>query len=188
MAVRDSLNNHPAIITILAVVLLVGALWAILSQTRGSRSGPRDTQAYFYDLGSGKLFLDLSTSFPPIIAPSGSYMDKPGGVRAFIYSCGECDSDYSGMTVEELEEAGAYIAFIEKYTAQVQERLTKMSSQPGMLPMEQLDHLYREGMEIKEPGDDRWIKRFSAKGTQIQRRKHKCPSGEESNPCIPGGR
>lgn len=65
-----------------------------------SSPGPQTTievpdSAYFYDLGTGKLFSGPLNEIGPIEPPSKSSLPsgQPAGVRAMVYSCGSCDGE-----------------------------------------------------------------------------------------------
>ena len=91
MNVREWLTEHATAVAVTAVVVFVLALLAIFIQTT-DRSAPvslGDT-VYFYDLNSGDLFPAARDEIPPIESSSGPHEGKPAGVRAYIFTCGEC--------------------------------------------------------------------------------------------------
>lgn len=59
-------------------------------QLRPAPLGVIQKTDWYYDLQAGKLFVAWLES-PPIEAPSGKLPDgKPAGVRAYVFSCGDC--------------------------------------------------------------------------------------------------
>src|SRR5690606_22803013 len=100
---RDWLNKRSAIVTVLAVVVLIAALGFIIMQARGKPYRPQIVPVYYYDLGSGKLFTAMSDQIPPIQSDSGSGPGgMPQGVRAYVYACGDCPTNAVGMTITDL--------------------------------------------------------------------------------------
>jgi hypothetical protein len=60
-------------------------------------------KAWYYDLNTGKLFVDKSSLVPPIEAPSGPLGDgSPAGVRAHVFTF-----------AAEPNESGRFIGFLE---------------------------------------------------------------------------
>ncbi len=77
-------------LAVAVVLLLVGVGLIVLrgggpSQTSG---GAAPSNLYYYDLQSGELFAGPTDAIGTIEAPSGG-----DGVRAFVYTCGECTQD-----------------------------------------------------------------------------------------------
>jgi hypothetical protein len=196
MNVRDFLNNNSSVVTILAVVVLVFALGAIVMTSKGpsGRRGPVDL--YFYDLNTGKVFIAASDQYPPIEVPSGATaLGNNAGVKAYVFSCGECES-YDGMTSEEIEASGGFIGRLEMYTAEelaVMEQARSGQGGPGaggpagrMPPMMLGPDMMMGGMLTKRPEDDTWVSANTQAGMSMMMDISKrCPSGRPK-PCIPG--
>ena len=82
MGVREALNKSKLTATVVAVVVIVGALIAIILQTRGSFAAPGPGEAY-YTIDDGKtVFTDKSGRIAPF--------DKDGkpAYRAHVFNCG----------------------------------------------------------------------------------------------------
>lgn len=183
MKVRDWMNNNSALVTIAAVVLLVISLGVIIMQTKGPGSvGP--IKLYFYDLNTGKLFVAMSDQVPPIDAPSGPYGERglPGGVRAHIYSCGSC-GNYDGLTAEQVNQTGAYIAYLEMYTPEGKAAMTAPAGDPDAPPM------YVDPMEqtlVKRVEDTNWISMYSEQAYQMTDQAiRNCPDDAPARACRP---
>jgi hypothetical protein len=162
MPARDFLNNNSAVVTILALVVLVGALGAIIWNSGGG-GGQEFMQRYYYDLNTGKLFVDSKSKIAPIDAPSGPYNGKQGGVSAVVFGCGECQSSYDGMTQEEVEEAGAIIGWLEMLTAEAKKEMEQTKSGqrapggPGGQSVRDLRPMtFMEGRLVKYPSEEDW--------------------------------
>ncbi len=89
LRVRESLNDSPktvAIIALVSVLLLVVAFLAIRRPSGDLRYDQSKT-AWFYDMNTGKLFAAGAKEPGPIKAPSGPLPDgSPAGFRAHVYS------------------------------------------------------------------------------------------------------
>jgi hypothetical protein len=97
MNLREWMNNNAAVITIGAVVLVVVAIvvayYSVGGSNTGGIAGGTTKQAWFYDLNTGQKFAAPLNSRAPIEAPSGPHNGKPGGVRAYVFSCTDCDEE-----------------------------------------------------------------------------------------------
>lgn len=88
--VRRWINRqNPRIIIGITVVTVLVLLTIVI----GLLSGPKAPEikeykkAWFYDLNTGKLFVDKSSLIPPIEAPSGPLPDgSPAGVKAHVFT------------------------------------------------------------------------------------------------------
>src|SRR5262245_34979152 len=104
---RDYLNRNSTAGIALAVVVFAVSLAVLIYQVRG-RTGGSPGLVYFYDVNStssvplDRLFSAKSDEVPPIRGPSDSPDSAPGGVRAWVFSCGDC-SDRSSMFIGYLE-------------------------------------------------------------------------------------
>lgn len=91
---RESLNpwsfvrDHPKLVFGLAVILALVVYQFVLSGN--DRRGL--TKAYYFDIGTGEVFVASARFQPPIPAPSGSLLGDgaPAGVRAEMFACGDC--------------------------------------------------------------------------------------------------
>jgi hypothetical protein len=86
---RERLNQNPALVMGATVLALLVTGGIALSFRNGPERGttPGGTQAWFYDLNTGTLFLSHRRDLGPVAAPSGSLPDgQPAGLRAHVYS------------------------------------------------------------------------------------------------------
>ena len=169
MQLREFLNNNSAVVTIIAVVILVISLGIIILNNRGGRTN-RIVDVYFYDLNDGSLFTAPSNSIAPIDAPSGPYNGKPGGMRAYVFACGDCD-----------DESSRFIGWIERYTPEAKQALS------GDSPDYAAYEFYETGQLIKglEEGDP-WVPANGERGYAVMERiSARCPGGGVT-PCYPG--
>lgn len=82
MGVREWLNNNPGAAVGSVTALLLVALVVLFWSWGGSS---QRAAAYYWDLEDGVVFTARPGQEPPIEAPSGG-----PGVRAQLYTCGEC--------------------------------------------------------------------------------------------------
>ena len=202
MSLRDSMNNNSALVTLAAVVLLVVALGWIILKSKGPSGASQFKSQYYYDLNTGTIFAADSSEMPPIETPSGpDKTGNPAGVRARVFACGDCRRSYVGMTEAQMEEAGAFIAFIEKFTPEFKKAVeepkeavaepTEATGVPG-------DPNYRrpggggrmmmeggQGLLIRQVNGEKWLSMRSREAQKITTTfGTKCPDGR-STPCYP---
>lgn len=150
MSLREYLDQHSSTVTILAVVLLVIALGIVVMTSRGLGGGGGEVvEFYYYDLDTGELFASTA-------ADTGTE-----GVRAYVMSCGEC-GDYSGMTAQEVEAAGAKIAYL-------------LRTDPNETPP--------YNVFVKRPEDRDWSQGVSDEANEITAM-IQCPDGSPTM-CLP---
>ena len=187
--IRTWMNNNSAIVTILAVVVLIMSLGIIvISQQRPSFE---PVPVYFYDLNTGQLFPGMSSDVPPIPAPSGGLVlnnqvtERPAGVKAYVYSCTDCE-----------DESSQFIGWLEMYTPDVKAQLENPqdfappadpeSMEAEMAAMEAFDR----GHLIGEPADNvsniKWVPATSEEGFLLtQRVQESCGTDVIAQPCMP---
>lgn len=93
MSLRNLLNRRQAILLPVLLAILFASVGVTVYPYL--RRGPRyegPATAFYYDLGDGQLFEGPIDRPPPIRPPSGATQSNgsPGGVRAYVFSCGEC--------------------------------------------------------------------------------------------------
>ena len=158
MGAREFMNRNSALVTIAAVVVLVVALGLIIMQSRGPRRSASPVDAYYFDMGSGRIFVSASAQIAPIDAPSGPYRESPGGVRVYIFACAGC-GDYEGMSVGQVRERGGHVAWLEMYDPAVKEQFTR-GRQPGPMMM--------TGRLVKTVDAEHWVRSSSPEGMHLQ--------------------
>lgn len=112
MSLREKLNNNPAVVTIMAVVLLAIAI-CILGYVlfiKGGRGGTGTEQVIYYDIKSNTIKLIDRPGTDPY--PDSPMTDAPDAYHATIFSCGECGEITDGMTADQLKQAGMFVGYI----------------------------------------------------------------------------
>lgn len=139
MNVREWLNNNANVATTGAVVVLVLALAVLYFQARpaGDLGG---RPVYYLDLETREFFTDRLDAIPPITAPSGGR-----GVRAHLYSCGEC-------------EPGEWFGYLETYT----EEARRIYEEEGILSEAEEDYL------VGDLEGNEWAPYFSRRGETLR--------------------
>jgi hypothetical protein len=156
------------------------------------------TEVYYYDIITGKLFPAPVKEFPPIATPDKSELANgmPAGVKANVFSCGQCTVDQQ------------YIGYLETYlpsARQAMVRMTKemekMAAQPapapggagiqedaamaGPSPQEMM--MISEGHLVASQEDvNKWYKQESPEGAAlVNAAMKKCPDNKYPRQCFP---
>ena len=168
MKSRNWINNNSAMVTIVAVVVLILSLGFIIISSRPTSYTPRVYDVYYYDLEKKELFVDKSNKYAPIETPSG----KQTGARAYVYTCGEC-SDKNSL----------FIGYLEVYTKEAKAYLENPTPNPdGAIP-----DFYEEGRRIRAESDTaRWYNANSSEAFQVAEAVHVRCNGQPAKPCNPG--
>ena len=191
MSLRNWMNENPAAMTGVAVVLVAICGLFILRQLGGGGGGGPAIPVYFYDLNTGKVFLAENTSDAPIDAPSGpTESGNAAGVEAHIYSCSTCPSNMEDKTAEEVEAAGAFIFKIQMYSPEIKKRLEagrkikRGSNTPQNIKYGVMEG--RPGLFLKTVKGKEWVDHTTAKGQKINEKlPKKCPGQPIPNRCNP---
>lgn len=178
---RDWLQKNPAASGGGAVALLVIALGLLFWQSGGAATGGGNV--YFYDAQADALFTAGADAIPPIDTPGGG----SGGVIAHVYACGECPGDIEGMTLAELEQAGAFVNHFQRYDDDAKRILDRgADGLPAEKAEERLDWAQIEGVLIQAPGDEAWHRGESLPAVEIEdARFDACPGAEPPQRCRP---
>ncbi len=136
--------------------------------------------AWFYDLNTGELFTASADAIPPIDAPSGPLRvgGGPAGVRAYVFTCGECD------------DASRFVGYIETYSPaasrQMRAARQRANSERRSIDFLLLDREARKGRLVKRVNDTQWVPAYGELGarivTSVVRR---CAQGQQVKPCLP---
>lgn len=185
---RDFMNNNSALVTIVAVVVLVISLGVIIMNTRGP-GAVRAIDLYFFDLSTGQLFVASSDQIPPIDSPGGPLNTpqgaKPAGVRAHVFACGECP-DLKGMNTEQVKAAGAYIAYLEMFTEQGKAAMTAPAPADGQGPPPEMMMDPMQSTLVKRVEDPQWMPMYSEPGYRLtESAVQQCPDGTPPIACRP---
>jgi hypothetical protein len=177
---RQWIQENSAIVTLVTVLILalaVGLIW----WGRKEPTGNEVRSVYFYDLTSKELFSAPSTSLPPIPVPSDAAgTTTPKGVRAYVFSCGDCGN-----------AADRVVGWLEMYTPAAQERLAPMFGPKrgkwGPASPEEVPNLLNPGDHLVATSAGKaWVDANSSEVMRIRNDAQKpCPSGERPHECTP---
>ncbi|MFG0249180.1 MAG: hypothetical protein ACF8OB_09865 [Phycisphaeraceae bacterium JB051] len=169
MNLREWMNQNSAVVTIIAVVLLLVSLGVIIMTLTPQRAA-RVVDVYFMDTSDGALFIDKSDQLPPIVAPSGK-----DGVRAFVFSCGDCG-----------DESSRFIGWLETYTPEAKKAIETPAEGPegGMDNYEVVEN----GHLVAAPNSNgQWVMANSEPGFKIMDNvQTNCGGDVAPKPCFPG--
>ncbi|QQE12287.1 hypothetical protein JD969_02090 [Planctomycetota bacterium] len=179
MSLREKIEQNPTAAAIGAVVVLVIAI-AVIALQSGLLGGSRGTgvrEAYFLDTGTKQIFRGGISEQAPIKAPSGKE-----GVRAFIYTCGECADDYAGLDEAGVQGADAFIGYTQRLDPKAKKMLEKAKAAGQDLMMVEMQ-LSQNGYQYSDAKATKWVSQNSRAGMGVvQSVQSKCPDGAKM--CI----
>jgi hypothetical protein len=175
--IRDLVNNNSAAVTIGAVVILIFALYYIISSGDGTSNsgaqGPIDV--YYFDDKTGELFTDKSDKIAPFPSPAGGK-----AYRAYVFNCTACDGETD------------FIGYLEGFTDDHKELVRKMKesvengTDMGPDAAIFMEEGYGKGRLISLDGKD-WFPADSEEAMKITRAlSTKCADKGRLKPCYPG--
>jgi hypothetical protein len=155
MAIRETLNRHPALTLLVASIVLVGCIGMIMWQLSGE--GPISAPDYYYEVSSGQIVAVSTDS-------KSKEADGQSRFKARIFACGQCRESYAGMSPQQIAEADAIVAYVERGP----------------------DDGGPAGYEVAHPAELDWVPAESNQGQAIMDRRPDCPSGQASyTVCFP---
>ena len=174
MSVREWLNQNPAVTTIITIMVLGTALVALALALRDRAVYPV-VGRYYYDLNTGVLKADHVVG----LAGMTSRSEEQGVVAAYVFSCGLC-GDYTGMTAEQVEQAGGFIGYLESWSVQARAVLRRgASSREDELTV-------KNGRMIRQINDEQWHPADEYEHVLRQALNRRCASEASPTRCQPG--
>lgn len=177
MGIREKINKDPKIgaVVVAAVLGLAVVLYFVMSSS-DDKPRPMQTQSYYYDVDSKKLFAAPSNQNAPIKAPSGGE-----GVIAWVYSCdGDC-SDPAKLKV------GSLVKFTDEAKAAMDRANEEFKKNSDWKMPEEDRRLSVDGKVISAPDPIEWIPIKTKEGTDIRQLAPMkvCPNGPKVKGCDP---
>jgi len=165
----ELLDRHPKTTATVALLGLLAAIGFLVFQQVTKNQRPKG-DLWFYNLKTDKLFPVSDMTLPPIDTESGPQT----GVRAYVYSCGECT---------ESEQFIAYLESMMPATKQAVEQQIKRTGAPTGIgaALEKNEG----GLLVRAVEGTQWVPQLSPLGQQIMevgRLQGGCP---HPRPCIP---
>jgi hypothetical protein len=159
VGIRETLNKNPSITTGVTIGIIVVALVAIIWQAMGNRPDMTPPRT-FYTTDDGKTwFDDEANKIPPFEAKGGQ------AVRCYVFRCGETGTKFCGS--------------LERYKPEAAQKMADLIKNKSEDPMA-MEQLQMTGMEIKKPGDAKWVNRNTPQAEKIMS-DIKCPDGTQNN-------
>jgi hypothetical protein len=181
--IRQWLLMNSALLTVVAILITVLSMASLLWNSRGAGSS-QALRSYYYDLGSEKpegldrLFPGERSAIAPIASPSGKQGENGElmGVRAMVYSCGEC-TDRSSL----------FIGYLETLTPPARLAMEKLREAAGGPPNLQMMATAESGTLVRSlEGKDQWYPRRSPEGmTIVNAARSHCGEDNPPQPCYP---
>ena len=162
--IRLWLNKHTVTVTICANIALLCALTTIVLHVR-PRAVPPGPMAYYFNLSDDTLFAARTNEFPPIHTPETRGYGKRNGVRAFVFSCGDCSKT----------DKQRYIGFLQAFTEDAKSQLQNAGgfkagspNSPGPMVPDVMYMMSTDGHLVATPDKrDKWVNANSEEGRAI---------------------
>jgi len=178
---RALLDRRSAIGALIGALLIGGAVYYIASFFRPVPVYV--TYDYFYDLGSGEVFVADSTLVAPFPAPSGKSgpRGEPLGVEAAVFSCGDCSDPQK-----------RYLGYLQQYLPEAQKKILEARKSRSTNPEGPIDRATMEGdlrateVVVRSPDVDEWF-RLGTEGSDIimSEARSKCHGPTFPVQCFP---
>jgi len=168
-SLRQWAERHPTPVMAAAVVILASMGIGVAS-VRGAAPGQGADVAWYYDLGTDRLF-DATYQPAPIRAPSDGDGPKRSGVIARVFSCGQCSADEW------------FVSYLEKYVDEALYAVTALEQGDDLENEARLERVATMGHVVRVPHHDAWLRYDSPMGMQVRRRaSQRC--GGDARPCF----
>ena len=149
--IRGRINEHPGLAVGLAggSVVVVALVLFLALRPASPPAFPQGKTAWFYDINTGRLFVDSPKKTGPIAAPSGpTPKGEPAGFRAHVYSY-----------VLDPNESEVFTGFLERPDPDAQ-------SKPAAADMKDFPR-WAQGRLIRRVKDKEWVPAASPEGQAI---------------------
>lgn len=157
MSVRQWLNDNPQVTVAVTLVVVVGALMVMAIQFRGAGTSAA-REVYFWDVQADEAYVAPEDAVPPIEAPSGGE-----GVRAHLYTCGECVAEQ-------------WFGYLETYTPEARRQYETAGEVPT-----------GDQQRVRALDGERWVDFTSTEGQRILDRIYAVYEDETAAPCNEPG-
>jgi hypothetical protein len=162
MGIRETLNRRPGV-AVAAATVAIGFAAMFLFWT--SREPPVRLQQAFYTDDDGKSWFtdDVDKIYP---------FERNGKLahRAYVY---QCDGEKP------------FVGYLARYNESTRKTLAELSAAAADADTAaQIAELRGSGIELKKPGDSKWVPQSSSDGEALQRHPQ-CPSGGAARGLAP---
>ena len=160
---RELINRHRALTLGAMVVVVALALGLSLRRSFGPGRGTRITQAFYSDDDGKNYFVDELGKSSPF-----DHGGKPA-YRAYVYRCTGWSAPFVGYLARQAPD---------------EKSQGPMESTADAVKAGAAKGRSTGGMQVKKPGDPRWVALDSVEGTGIS--DVACPNGERPLAIVPG--
>ncbi|MEM9419189.1 MAG: hypothetical protein AAGA25_09100 [Planctomycetota bacterium] len=159
MQIKQLINDNPAVIVVVSIVLL---LLAGLRFTMALGGSTLSEDKWMFDLNAGALVLASRGTVAPVEIDTGVFQYPgmgPAGsvVDVALYSCEGSVKLAPGMTVSELDAKGVRVGFLSRYPDEV---LSVLMSEQG-------NAMTEAPVLISDVSGQKWVGQESRPGAEI---------------------
>lgn len=175
-------KNPLAVVIGCLVALLISAFVIYRSVNPAASSATNWSKVWCYDLSKGAIIVGTEKTVPPFSITGAAAADgSPAGVRAEVFSCGDC-----------ADESQRFVGWLWKFTPEVAKTLQEIvdSKPKGFVDDNPYDSAVAQGdpnvMLIASPdrlGD--WYPAHSEEAGQIKENLMSRCMGQPAKPCSP---
>jgi hypothetical protein len=157
VGIRQKINQAPKAGIVVIIVLVVGVYGVVAWELRHPALGSHASIKSYYTIDDGQTyFADDGALMPPFDH------DGSPAVRCYVYR----------------SKGTLFVGFLEKYADDLLQTANAPfdPSKRGLVGRTD----FKDGTLVKRPGDKEWVKKYSARGEQIQL--VKSPDGSDAQP------
>lgn len=169
---RGRIKSHSAVVSLVALAVLVGSVVFSLTLTtpRRARPLPRPSSFetapyhYFIDLGTNERFVASRHDAPPLGVDSQEILSdgRPAGPRARVFACGNCDAPDR-----------QFVGYLEIYTSAAQaflQQIVQEANEAEATPRDLTDEekkAVKEGLLVSDTEGNHWYPHQSPQGRKL---------------------
>lgn len=164
---RQNIQSNPIPIAIAAAAVLLVVIALVVRSRVSKPTVPGLTGHWYYDIQSKQLFVEPERDLPLAVPPSNAMLVGvvPGGLRAHVFSCGDCNN-----------ESERQILYVESY-APVRD------AQELGVPSDGTPNAVFIIAKFEPPF--RWVRSDSLDGLAIRNSAEKLCGGKPATECLP---
>lgn len=153
MTLRERINRSPVFSIVVVSILILVMIVIVARQRRANSGGVRVSKLYYSNDDGQTYFADSSDLVPPF--------DHEGkqAYQAYVFQCGD---------------GKPFVGTLARYTDAAKAKLAALDADPEKNGLAITD-LMNSGIEVKKPGDSKWVPLQSGPGMAIML--PKCPDG-----------
>ncbi len=174
MKLRSLIHQNQKATGIIAGAVSLICLFCITSYLFGSNDSDQPAKlrsTWFYDLNNKALFPAPFDAVAPIHVDGQAATEKPNGVKAYVFACGDCGN-----------EDQRFIGWLEAFALESRQLMTANR----LLTLEE-QQVTESGRLVRSASGSEWAVTASEAGQQLMRhaQKGKCSAGTRIRRCHP---